>query len=90
MARPVLTEYLLKLATDPDEFARFRKSRTGARQQMRAAGLTEEQCDVVLSRDSERVHKAIAAETGDILPKLYAGWTRTFSTLAAFDDNERC
>jgi hypothetical protein len=86
MARPLLAEYLLKLATDPPEFARFRKSRAEAERRMREAGLTEDQIETVLSKDPNRVHAAIAAETGDLLRDIYIGHTQTFSSINQFDD----
>jgi hypothetical protein len=86
MARPVLAEYLLKLATDPKEFARFRESGAEAKRRMREAGLTEDQIEAVLSKDPARVKAAIVAESGDALQDIYVGQTRTFSSISKFDD----
>lgn len=62
MPRPVLTQYLLKLATDQTEMVRFRASKTSARQAMEAAGLTAEHREAVLSGDSERLQRAVNDE----------------------------
>jgi len=86
MARPVLAEYLLKLATDPREFACFRESEAEAKRRMREAGLTEDQIEAVLSKDPKRVKAAIVAESGDALQDIYVGLTRTFSSIKHFDD----
>jgi hypothetical protein len=61
MPRPVLTQYLLKLATDQDEIVRFRAGKA-ARQAMKDAGLTPEQSEAVLSGDSDRLQRAVNDE----------------------------
>jgi hypothetical protein len=86
MARPVLAEYLLKLATDPTEFVRFRESRAEAKRRMQEAGLTEDQIEIVLSKDPDRVKAAIVAESGEALQNICIGQTRTFSSIDQFDD----
>lgn len=63
-----LAAYLLKLAEDPNELAQFRSSEATARQRMAAAGLSDDQQATLLSRDSQRISKAIQAELGPAAP----------------------
>lgn len=78
MAEPVLTEFLLRLATDSEMAQRFGRSRANARKLMDEAGLAREQIDAVLSRDSNRLQYEVRKETDDILPDIYCGKIRTF------------
>lgn len=62
MPRPVLTQYLLKLATDQDEMVRFRAGKASAKRAMEDAGLTPEHREAVLSKDSELLQRAVNDE----------------------------
>jgi hypothetical protein len=62
MERPVLTEYLLKLATNQRALDRFRRSPASARKAMTDAGLTREQCDLVLKGNSRSIQAAVSRE----------------------------
>jgi hypothetical protein len=70
MARPVLTEYLLKLSTNQSEFDRFRTSRAEAVASMTEAGLSEEQRKIVLRADSSELSDAVNKELQLLQPKL--------------------
>jgi hypothetical protein len=66
MARPVLTEYLLKLATDYNEIVRFRASKAEATKSMEDAKLSPDQREAVLSGDWDRLQKAVNEELKSI------------------------
>ncbi|HTW84658.1 MAG TPA: hypothetical protein VMD91_11365 [Candidatus Sulfotelmatobacter sp.] len=57
-----IADYLLALARDPAAAATHRKSDADARAAMSAAGLSAAQQDAILSKDSDRISKAIQAE----------------------------
>ena len=57
-----LAQYLLHLAQHPDESEAFRSSLDGARASMTKVGLTQEQQEIALSRDPERIASAVQAE----------------------------
>ena len=76
MGRPRLTEFLLRLATDVESQAAFRRSKNEAAKMMHEAGLTHEQCEAVLSGETYRVQEAVILETGDLLPAMYCGKVR--------------
>jgi len=76
MERPRLTEFLLRLATDVESQAKFRRSKSAAMKMMEEAGLTCEQQEAVLSGESRRVQEAVILETGDLLPAMYCGKVR--------------
>ena len=57
-----LAQYLLHLAQNLEESEAFRKSPDGARASMTKAGLTQEQQEVALSRDPDRIARAVQAE----------------------------
>lgn len=62
MERPVLTEYLLKLATNQRAMDRFRRSRASARKAMTAAGLSRAECDLILKGNSKSIQAAVRRE----------------------------
>jgi hypothetical protein len=76
MERPRLTEFLLRLATDLEWQSTFRQGRSAAVKLMEEAGLTCEQQEAVLSRETRRVQEAVILETGDLLPAMYCGKIR--------------
>lgn len=57
-----ISKYVLLLAHDPQEMARFRASVASAKEAMTQYGLSPEQQETLLSRDSKRVSDAVAAE----------------------------
>ncbi len=57
-----LTDYVLRLARDPAEHEKFRKSRESATNAMDAAGLKDEHKKLLLDGDSAAITKAIAGE----------------------------
>jgi hypothetical protein len=69
MKRPVLTEFLLKLATDPGELEAFRKSKADAESAMKAAGLTVAQRRAVLKGAKREILAAVNAELKKLRPK---------------------
>jgi len=63
MAHPSLVQYLLKLATDADELERYNAAGEDERRALlEAAGLTAEQCDAMISADSERITEEVTVE----------------------------
>lgn len=63
MAHQALTIYLLKLATDPDELARYNDADEDKRHALlKNAGLSPQQCDALASADSGRIGDALTAE----------------------------
>jgi len=62
MARPHLTEYLLRLAWDADEQARLKSDTDTARQATSAAGLTPEQHHALVSGDRQLLREAVNEE----------------------------
>ncbi|MGC1380343.1 MAG: hypothetical protein WA814_04895 [Candidatus Baltobacteraceae bacterium] len=63
MGRPALTEYLLKLATDGDEYNGFVGGDTpGKIERMEKAGLNGDQCDAVLSGDAKLILAEVMEE----------------------------
>lgn len=57
-----LTDYVLRLARDPAEHEKFRKSRDSATQAMDAAGLKDEHKKLLLDGDSASITQAITSE----------------------------
>lgn len=57
-----LAQYLLHLAQNPEESEAFRSSHESARASMTKAGLSKEQQEIALSRDSDRIAGAVQAE----------------------------
>lgn len=69
MERPVLTEYLLKLATNQRALDRFQRSVASARKAMIDAGLSREQCDLVLKGNSKSIQAAVNREVRGLCPE---------------------
>ncbi len=61
MATPV-TDYVLRLARDRQEAEKFKTSHASAKQSMTAAGLDEQQQELVLSGDANRLGEAMQSE----------------------------
>ncbi len=57
-----LSEYVLRLARDPAERAKFSKSRASANEAMDAAGLKDEHKKLLLDGDQADITKAITGE----------------------------
>jgi hypothetical protein len=70
---PKLTEFLLNLASQSrDEIKAFWEDEASAKGAMRAAGLSHEQQEAILSRDERRIQNAVAEELdNDVFPKIY-------------------
>lgn len=62
MSEKPFTKYLLRLATDPGEVARFRKGGIVARTSMEAAGLNADQIAALASGDQDRIGALVRAE----------------------------
>jgi hypothetical protein len=65
-----LSDYLLKVSSDeasgnPEERARFRRGKISAKRSMKAAGLSDDQIEAVLSGDSSQVREQLIAELGE-------------------------
>ena len=57
-----LSDYVLKLARNPEEARKFGKSKDAAKEHMRAAGLSDEHQMLLLSGDPEAIGNAIKNE----------------------------
>ncbi len=57
-----LAQYLLQLAQNLEESEAFRSSHESARASMTKAGLSQEQQEIALSRDPDRIAGAVQAE----------------------------
>lgn len=62
-----LRDFLVRLATDPDSLARFSSDPAGAADQ---AGLTPDEKEAVLSRDSDRLRSVLGASAADHLTQM--------------------
>jgi hypothetical protein len=62
VAKPKLTEFLLKLATDLEVLKEFDSSDESRRRVMDAAGLTEKQKATLATRDSTKIVEEVIAE----------------------------
>jgi len=78
---PRLTEFLLRLALNDSETQRFLRGPQHAREMMAEAGLSDDQIDAVLSRDSSRIQVLVIEETGDLLPAIFCGKVRMHEIL---------
>ncbi len=57
-----LTKYVLRLASDPEEHEKFRKSKESAKKAMTEAGLKDEHQEMLLGCDAPAITKAINDE----------------------------
>jgi hypothetical protein len=63
MATCTLTEYVMRLTRDPEEFKKFEKSKASAKEAMTAAGVKPEHQQLLLDRKPHAITQAMTAES---------------------------